>query len=352
MLRWIRPIGFLLAIVMAHAAAAACAGVDMRAEMQRKDPGAYAEMQARAAATLNGEGIFWRVEAPGVPPSYLYGTMHVAPVEGVSDAAWRALDGSRVFLMEMTKAEKDSVMQRMATNPSLAFDLTGPTLRDRLNDADEAILEKALSDRGMTLNQVDRARPWLLTSIFVLPRCMQGVALLDDALADRAAGGGKPVLGLETFDDVRRAFDSLPPDLVLENLVAGLPHLDRQEDRFKTLSALYAEERIAEVFEFLHMVSDQIEGATEANRESGEAMLETLVDGRNRAWLPAIAAQVVEGGAFIAVGAGHLPGEAGLIELLRAEGFTVTRIRYPTTALAAATTRFRSGNTWSSRPGL
>ena len=51
-----------------------------------------------------------------------------------------------------------------------------------------------------------------------------------------------------------------------------------------------------------------------------------ILDGRNRAWLPGLAAELSRGGAFVAVGALHLPGEAGLIELLRKQGFTVARM--------------------------
>ena len=50
-----------------------------------------------------------------------------------------------------------------------------------------------------------------------------------------------------------------------------------------------------------------------------------MFDDRNRAWLEKLAPDLEQGGLFLAVGAGHYAGEAGLVELLRARGFVVRR---------------------------
>jgi uncharacterized protein YbaP (TraB family) len=51
-----------------------------------------------------------------------------------------------------------------------------------------------------------------------------------------------------------------------------------------------------------------------------------LIDARNRAWMDVLVPQLELGGVFAAFGALHLPGETGVIELLRARGFEVTRL--------------------------
>ena len=56
-----------------------------------------------------------------------------------------------------------------------------------------------------------------------------------------------------------------------------------------------------------------------------EVMAE-LVGARNRAWLDRLEAELARGGAFVAVGALHLPGADGLVALLRARGWTLTRL--------------------------
>jgi hypothetical protein len=51
-----------------------------------------------------------------------------------------------------------------------------------------------------------------------------------------------------------------------------------------------------------------------------------LLDDRNKDWVPKLKPLLAEGSAFIAVGALHLPGEFGLIELLRQEGYSVRAV--------------------------
>lgn len=60
-------------------------------------------------------------------------------------------------------------------------------------------------------------------------------------------------------------------------------------------------------------------------RSPDPAMQELLLDSRNRRWAKKLAPVLERGGAFVAVGAGHLPGEQGLVTLLRERGFIVER---------------------------
>ena len=57
-----------------------------------------------------------------------------------------------------------------------------------------------------------------------------------------------------------------------------------------------------------------------------EVANEELVNERNHRWIPVIDKNVHQGSCLIAVGALHLPGEIGLISLLRKEGYTLTPV--------------------------
>jgi uncharacterized protein YbaP (TraB family) len=57
-----------------------------------------------------------------------------------------------------------------------------------------------------------------------------------------------------------------------------------------------------------------------------EDQLRLLLGARNERWLPFVEKLVAEGGGFLAAGAGHLPGTDGLVALLRARGYQVTRV--------------------------
>lgn len=60
--------------------------------------------------------------------------------------------------------------------------------------------------------------------------------------------------------------------------------------------------------------------------EELDAMDEVLVYSRNRDWIPKLEPILAEGDVFIAVGADHLLGKRGVVSLLQARGFKVTRV--------------------------
>jgi len=65
---------------------------------------------------------------------------------------------------------------------------------------------------------------------------------------------------------------------------------------------------------------------TEAPDMGGNA--EVMIYRRNRNWIPVMSNYMKTSSCFFAVGAGHLGGEQGVIQLLRNAGYTVTPIQY------------------------
>ena len=55
----------------------ACRGRNLMAELQKSDPAKYARVMAEGDKVANGRSVFWKIEKPGVRPSWLLGTMHV-----------------------------------------------------------------------------------------------------------------------------------------------------------------------------------------------------------------------------------------------------------------------------------
>ena len=65
-----------------------------------------------------------------------------------------------------------------------------------------------------------------------------------------------------------------------------------------------------------------------SSEDSGFAEYEELLlVNRNKNWIPLMGAMMLEKPTFFAVGAGHLPGEYGVIELLRREGYTLRPLK-------------------------
>jgi uncharacterized protein YbaP (TraB family) len=67
------------------------------------------------------------------------------------------------------------------------------------------------------------------------------------------------------------------------------------------------------------------EGTPESERAAADKLEHGLIDARNRRMVERMK-DSFDGGAFIAVGALHLPGENGVLALLERDGFSLSRI--------------------------
>jgi uncharacterized protein YbaP (TraB family) len=267
-----------------------------------------------------------------VAPSYLFGTFHDTGIARLplDLRVEQALAAARLMLVELTEAEQARLQARIASDPGFALgaDVTG--LIGQLSAAERAVLERKLAANGLTLALAGKLRPWMLFSLLAVPQCMlremqQGQPVLDTLLMSKAAAAGVPVAGLETYAQALGGFDTIPVETMNEILLEGLRGLADEEDSRRTSVELYLSGEIAAIWEFsIHNTAGTFGMAR--SRAIYAQFAAALLDTRNRSWMDVLAPQLELGGVFAAFGALHLPGEAGVIELLRARGFEVTRL--------------------------
>jgi uncharacterized protein YbaP (TraB family) len=326
----------LAAAQSAAQSAAGCAGTDLLAQLKTTDPAAHAGLFRRAHAVANGRGTFWRVSRPatidGAPPSYLFGTFHDTGIarRPLDPTVARALAAARLMLVELTEEEQARLQARVASDRDFVIDIKRTGLTGQLTAAERAVVERRLAERGVTLAIADQLRPWMLFSLLAVPQCMlremqQGQPLLDSLLMSKAAEAGIPVAGLETYREALGGFAAIPADTMNEILLEGLRGLSDEEDFRRTSVGLYLSGEIAAIWEFSVHNTAETTGMARS-REIYAQFAAALLDTRNRAWMGVLVPQLEMGGVFAAFGALHLPGEAGVIELLRARGFEVTRL--------------------------
>jgi len=321
----------LLSLGTARAADDACSGVNLLTELKRSDPAKYAAVMAEAAAVPNGGSIFWKIEKPGLKPSWLLGTMHVTDprVLTMPKGAAEAHAAADTIIVESDEIldEKKATMSLLA-KPDLTMFSDGSTISKFLSDKDNARLEAGLKQRGIPLAAVSRMRPWMIASVVALPPCelarkSRGAQFLDQKLAVEAAKAGKPVKGLETLADQLQAMADLPVEFHLKSLIQTLELGDRMKDVVETMTDLYLSGQIGATMPMLKTVSPDDEKDDDGDYAAFE---QRIILDRNKVMAEHAAPILAEGNVFMAVGALHLPGEQGLVELLRKQGFTVTAV--------------------------
>ncbi|MFZ2099728.1 MAG: TraB/GumN family protein [Oricola sp.] len=310
-----------------------CGGVNVLDEMKRDDPARYARVMAEADATPNGDTLLFRIEKPGVAPSWLFGTMHLTDerVVNLPDGAREAFDGAKTVVIETTEILDPSKAQMaLFSKPELTMFTDGKQLTDYLTGEQRDILKEGLAKRGLQLALVDRMKPWLITAMVALPKCemdrkQSGQSFLDLKLAEDAERDGKELAGLETIVEQLEAMASLPIEFHVNSLVESIELGDRINDFVETTIQLYAEGNTGKVWPMLRAATEEMEAGKDLAVDYA-AFEETMVHVRNRNMVERALPLLDKGGAFIAVGALHLPGEKGLAALIEQAGFTVTPV--------------------------
>lgn len=318
----------LLLAGKAQAQAPACTGTNLIAEMAASDPALLDRIRAEAARTPNGSGRLWKIEREGQEPSYLFGTMHVSDPRVVTlpPSAQAAFDASQTVVIETTDIlDQATMLAGLMAKPELMMFTDSTTLTSLLSPEDAATVEEGLAKRGIPLASVIKMKPWMLTSMVSLPACelarkAAGQPVLDVNLAREAKAAGKQLVGLETAASQIEAMASLPLEFHIRGLVETLKLGERMDDVIETMLSLYLEGETGLFWPFFREVLPNGGG------EEGYADFEeTMVLARNETMTEEALPILDQGGAFIAVGALHLPGERGMVELLRAQGYTLVR---------------------------
>lgn len=270
--------------------------------------------------------LLWKVSGNGLGrPSYIMGTYHFAPASMMDKipGMQQAFEGCDVVVGEI---EKESMMSP-ETQALMAQAMIAPldsTLDKLFTPEDYRIVEevfnKYFGNMGVKLSQMNTLKP---SAISVQMQAMQAVRhfpnfneseVIDMAVQTRANGMGRPSIGLETIEEQIDLLFNTP----LTKQAEGLLDACKKDDLFKVQSSALVEAYMdQDLAKIESIMTDPALGGDDA-----EAM-DALVYDRNRAWVVKLVKMMPERAALVCVGAGHLPGDQGLLQLLRDRGYTV-----------------------------
>lgn len=295
--------------------------------------GDYAALETAAAAVPNGEGRVFRLRKAGIADSTLFGTMHLTDprILALPAAAKAGFDAASTVVIETTDILDEAGAQASLLARSDLINLpAGKTLDDFLDPAQRASLTAALDAAGIPLQAIETLQPWFFAAGMMMPACetarmAAGAQPLDLRLAADAEAAGKAVLGLETASEQLEAMASLPMRLQVDSLIATLVLKDKLPSIFETMTELYLDGKIAMITPLSEAVMPEelVTPETIAGNKAFEALIVTK---RNHVMAERALPILAKGNVMVAVGALHLPGEEGLVALLRAKGFSVERL--------------------------
>lgn len=302
------------------------------------------DLLARAAAIPNGVGRFWEIRAPDGAISHLWGTFHSShrlmlnlPLP-VTEAARTA----RVVALELDPvAPTRAALIERATeyDPYLGVNLRGYPETNNFHDilGPELLgwINARLESLGWGPDAASFLKPEIVAEILLTAPCddfAYGTYPIQDSYIQLLGYmSGARILGLEPIDALRQTLTKQENRALLFDMIRlygwALDPMQTPRDTANAF-ALYLSGQNALAMQLERL---KLQHAFGNNRgpDIQRRVDAYLLDARNRDFAAAAETDLQRGGVFMAIGSWHLPGEAGMVALLRARGYTVTRIPTP-----------------------
>lgn len=260
-------------------------------------------------------GLLWEISGNGLQqPSYLYGTIHLICKEDfmLSESVKQKFSSSKqVYLeLDMDDPQLQAKMMQQLQLPA------NESLKNKLGEGNYNQLDSFLKkEMNMSLAVFNRFKPMMLMSMIAqrLLSCTE-MESYEMSFVKMAGEQKKDLLGLERVEDQLAVFDAIPDSLEIGSMMGMINNFEVPKKEFNRMVALY--------------LSQDLESLHQLMAESPEMMnsQELLLDSRNRNWIPVMESAMKSNSTFFAVGAGHLSGGQGVLELLRKNGYSVTAV--------------------------
>ena len=261
--------------------------------------------------------MLFRVRGPNGATLYLLGSVHLLSQDAAAlpPQVDTAFERAKTVSLETSF---DSVQMRAAELMMRGRFSNGATLRSTLSPSAVPKVDSLLRSYGLTLDQVNGFKPWfvsmLLSQVAMQKMGFQAQFGVDMQLNARAKAAGKPVLGLESPDFQLGLFDGLSFADQEQMLVDATA-----DDAAKDLTTIRDAWSVGNTAALDSLLNRRL--------ESAPGLRNALLTSRNRNWVPKLE-QLIKGkdDALVVVGAGHLVGKDGVLELLKAKGYTIEQM--------------------------
>jgi uncharacterized protein YbaP (TraB family) len=259
------------------------------------------------------QGLLWEIAAPGQPPGYLFGTIHSGKpaVLALPEPVRRAFDAADSVVLEVLldlDAMRYSSQVMLLDEGRLLSDITGKELFEQT--------ARAIRTRGIPEVVLERMKPWAAAVTLSMPAPEAG-EVLDMALYQQAMQAGKPVFGLESIHEQLAIFDDMPEQDQLVLLRDAVENFAQIEVMQRELIDAWLQRDLGTLL----AINDA--AMQTGDRQLAAEFQDRLIVRRNQLMAERLQPYLQEGDVFVAVGALHLPGETGLLNLLQQRGYTV-----------------------------
>ncbi|MBD5361579.1 MAG: TraB/GumN family protein [Bacteroides sp.] len=279
---------------------------------------------ALAAFSANAQ-LLWKVSGNNAAgDSYIFGTHHVAPLAMIDSikGTMPALESADLMMGEIDMISSPENMMQISMTYAMApsdSTLTKVFTPDEINEIN-AVLSK-YSGGQLSCALLDALKPAMVGTQLAMLQTMTSfpgynpAEQLDQTLQQVATANGKKVEGLETIESQFQLLMGNPISEQAKDLLEAVRNEEKSVVKAQQLAAAYMAEDLPAIEELI--LNDP---------DSEPEAIDRLITNRNGSWVEILKTKLPQQSIFIAVGAGHLIGEKGLINQLRQAGYTLTPV--------------------------
>lgn len=258
--------------------------------------------------------LLWEITGNGLQkPSYVFGTMHVlcAGDANLSDNLKNVIKESEQIFFEI---DMDNIIEMMGAMRFLRMN-DGKKISDLLSAEDYEKLKQYFEDNPsmMPFSMMNRFKPYFVSSL-IGERMMdcEKTNGMEQLIMQESQQYKKDIRGLETIEFQASIFDSIPYEKQAKDLVTYIDSIDNYRKVMTEMIDVYKKQDLKKM-EILMLQSDP----------GMEEYMGLLLFDRNHRWIDIIQKNMAEKQTLFAVGAGHLPGKEGVLQLLKNKKYTV-----------------------------
>ncbi len=256
------------------------------------------------------QSLLWKIDGDSLKsPSYLYGTIHVKDkrVFEFGDSVMAAFKRCEVIAPEV-----DLSMENIAELAQRMILPDGSTLESLFTPEDYNIMKSVVEETtGMDISLFNKLKPIAVLSLVLNFQIAGDMDVsVDEYLYNKGIEMNKTIIGIETMDEQMEILENIPYSFI----IGYFKNIDQAGEDLEQIITLYLSAELGKLLELMQ------------KDESMVMLQDDLVISRNIRMAERISKMIHEKSAFIAVGAGHLPGREGIIRLLTDEGYSVVPV--------------------------
>ncbi|WP_321332798.1 TraB/GumN family protein [uncultured Bacteroides sp.] len=274
--------------------------------------------------------LLWKVSGHGLSkPSYILGTHHLASLSIIDSikGLQSAFDATTQIIGELkiSDVQSPTAMQLMQQEMMIQNDTT---LQVLFTPEQYGIVNNFTKENlGFDLSQMPKVKPAFILNNAVVVLYMKHVGnfkpqeQLDTYFQTKGIEKGKKITALETLNfQFNLLYNGTSLRRQAELLLCELNNVDKLIDDTKKLTTAY----MIQDLDGMYKLSEEKEG-TSCDPLPGE--MEAMITNRNKDWAAKLPALMTADPSFVVVGALHLPGKEGLLNLLKKQGYSIEAVK-------------------------